>query len=643
MKLENREILPVLSDVLTKLQALPLGRLEQHVFPELCRLCNAEALLVFQSVPEENLVKRIMGYSVDLLHPLMQIFRFEHVSHLCYRPCLIKNDITNPEVRETLLKQGDVSFFIYPVHLENMGTLFFYFSSKDETPAWDENALAAASKALALKLWGEEEKRLRHNDAFLLSTASHETRTQITAFLALAESLENRKISDEAANDIVLLRKTAEVMLQTLNSILDYGKIRSGRMQLNPVPFDIGECISSVTEIFSSLAKKSSTRLTFDLSELTIPVIIMDPVLLRQVIFNLVNNAIKVTPNGEVFVKASSDSANNTITITVSDTGPGIPPEIIKTLFDVYVQADPLKSKGTGLGLAISRNIIDYLGGTIKGENNPDGGAVFSFTIPCEPAVRRNSSSLPLNILIIDDDPLAGKLTETTLSKLGHSVTSAASGKEALSAVERHSFDVIFMDIHLDDFHAEDLFRKIVSVPNRSHIPVYAYTASGDPKERDACLKAGFKGVLIKPLPRDVFKDLLDHIGFLKRLSYNDTPKTDAALDLFALTEFKRSVDAESFENLTSEFLLHSYTLLNGINNAFMTNNAAELYRFSHNLKSSSKMFGLKRMSALARDLEEIGKAGRIPAQKTANLIKRMTFEYRKATSFLQSYLQDNK
>ncbi len=633
----------LLSEALTKLQALPAGNLEQLVFPELCRLCGAQTLLVFQTVPGETWARRIMGYSSDLLHPLMQIFRFERMSSLCYRPLLIKDNISNPEVREILLKQGEVSFFIYPVHLENMGTIFFYFSSKAPEPSWNENVVAAVSKAVALKLWGEEEKRLRRNDAFLLSTASHETRTQITAFLALAESLENRKVSAEAANDIVLLHKTAEIMLQTLNSILDYGKIRSGRMQLSPVSFNMGECIAAVTEIFTPLAKKNGIRLSYDLSRLSAPNITMDPVLIRQIIFNLLNNAIKVAPNGRVEVSAFSDDAARVMTVSVSDTGPGIPDEIREKLFDPYVQADPMKSKGTGLGLAISRNIIDFLGGTLEAENKPEGGAKFSFSIPYEPAVHEDIPSLPLNVLLIDDDPMSLKLGKSYLEKLNHSVSAVPSGQEALHQMTEHNYDVAFMDIHLTDYDACELFTLMTSLPGYAELPVYAYTASGDPRERDACLQAGFRGVLIKPLPPDVFKSILDQIGFLKKFRFSDSPLEDASFDLNTLNEFKNSINIEQFDGLVAEYLLHSYTLIKEIGRAFMLNNPAELYRFSHNLKSASKTFGMKRLSSLAERLEQTGKSDTIPAEKTAEEIKLLEKEYKKSTMLLQQYLQEAK
>ena len=643
MNKNSKSLFYELSEALTKLQALPVTHIEQQVFPELCRLCNVETMLVFQSVPGENWAKRILGYSHDMLHPLMQMFRFERMSHLCYRPCLIKDNITNPEVRATLLKQGDVSFFIYPVHLENAGTVFFYFSSKDKKHRWNESILAVVSKTVALRLWGEEEKKARQNDSFLLSTASHETRTQLAAFLALTESLENKNLPKDALADVGLLQKTAENMLQTLNGILDYGKIKSGRMRLNPVAFNIGECIKSIVEIFTPLAQKNGVSLSCDLSGLSAPTINMDPVLIKQVIFNLLNNAVKVAPNGSIRLTVSSDDDKRLISVAVADTGPGIPEDIKDTLFDAYVQADPMKSKGTGLGLAISKNIISFLGGTIRADNAPEGGAVFSFSIPYEPAAQKDTATLPLNILLIDDDQMSLKLTEAYLIKLNHHVSLANSAEKGLDMLKRHNYDVAFADIHLTDLDALELLEKIREIPNRNGMPVYAYTASGDPKERDACLKAGFSGVLIKPLPKDVFKNILDQIGILKKFRFSDSPLENSSFDLKTLIEFKDAIDPEQFENLVSEYLLHSYTLFNEINRAFMANNPSDLYRFAHNLKSASKTFGLKLLSKCAERIEKIGKSGIIPAEKTAKDIKLLEKEYKKSTMLLQQYIQENK
>lgn len=637
----DKKILTILSKILEA----DYDKLANSIFRDICVLLQTNRILVYRAEPQETISKLFLSYSPKLIHPLMQIMPLKEYAHLFNKSNDIKDTMHLEELKQSMLDAGDTFFYLYPVFRENKALYIFCYVTSKEKVTWREDLIGLFSTVLALKFGEEKALELYQNESFMLSTASHEIRTQIGSFIGIADLLTRTKLDKPQKKKVTLLQQGAENMLQTLNSILDYGKLKAGKIHLQYVPFDFAEMINSISEMFIPIAEKNHTQLTCDLSKLKTHHITSDPGRLKRIIFNLVSNAIKFTNNGKVKISAESNDKHKLITVTVSDTGVGIPETMKDLLFKEYQQADTnsfLSLKGTGLGLSISYKLIKRLGGKIDWESKEGKGTKFWFEVPYSPVEDRELSPFPLKILLVDDEPINTKLTASFLTKLGHYVTIAETAKDALFIAHENTFDLMLLDLHLPDESGYELFTKICQLKHHVETPIYAFTASADSSEEASCLNKGFKGVVEKPFSKDALKDILYKICSEKKQRFSDTEKEDAIFDLSVLVNFRNSIGPEGFQNLVSEFLLHSYNLVMELNAITNSENYAEIYRISHNLKSAAKAFGLTGLASRAERIEKLSKTEAPEAEEFLALLKKLEKEYNKSTMLLQQYTQEN-
>lgn len=632
--------------VLSKIVAIDAEQLAGVMFPRVCALCGAQSLLVYRMEPGQTVAQLYLSYSPKLIHPLLQMMFTQNISHLFNRPFLVRETIPSSELRQKILDSGDLSYMIYPVFRAASPSYFFYFTSEREDNPWREDLVAAFSNMLALRLADDEARKNLKHESILLTTASHEIRTQISAFIGLSENLAMTELTPEQEKSVTVLRQTAESMLQTLNGILDYSRLKAGKLHMEYAPFDVGEMISGVADLFSPLAEKVNTVLSCDFSKLTEPRITSDSTQLRRAVFNLVNNAVKFTQNGNVFISAETDESRKILRITVKDTGIGIPASKRATLFNEYEQASTssaLKIKGSGLGLNITYHIVKTLGGSIDWVSQEGKGARFWIQIPYTVPEQTEAVCLPLRILIVDDEPINTRIISAFLVNQGHPVTNARTKEEALNFLHQRSYDLILLDLHLPDGDGLDLFSEIRALPSVRETAVYALSASTDLYEESLCMNKGFNGFLQKPVARNVLSALLNKICAEKRQRFSDTSDEDTLFDLNTLISFKNSMSAENFSKLVSEFLLHSYSLVTNLNTAAKLQDYKEVYRFAHNLKSAARVFGLTRLASHAETIESLSKPDNPNKESILPLLKELETEYNKSTMVLQQYLQENK
>jgi len=353
-----------------------------------------------------------------------------------------------------------------------------------------------------------------------------------------------------------MARLSAHSLLEVLNDILDFSKIEAGRLEVNPIEFSVRQCIADISRILRFLAEQK--HLSFDCRiECAVPErVIGDPHRLRQILMNLLGNAIKFTAQGRVglLVDLESETVDSVmLRYSISDTGIGIPAGQEQVIFEAFRQADGSTTRkygGTGLGLAICSRLVDLMGGTISVQSRPGTGSTFQFTTrfaiapqtapaaeiqPTDSlslqnmlaAVGTNHSrpALKLSVLLAEDNMINQHLVKRLLEKRGHRVMMAASGREALDHVERESFDVILMDVQMPDMDGLEATARIRKIEKLRSIytPVIALTAHTMKGDRERCLAAGMDHFINKPIDAERFVEAVEAAAAERRRRVDDS------------------------------------------------------------------------------------------------------------------------
>ncbi|MEI8287982.1 MAG: amino acid permease [Verrucomicrobiota bacterium] len=371
-----------------------------------------------------------------------------------------------------------------------------------------------------------------------LAVMSHEIRTPMNGVIGFTSLLAQTPMSASQKEFVDTIASSGESLLVIIDDILDYSRIESGKFKLSPKPMDLRPCLESALNVCLP-GPDRPVSLNFVIAPEVPARILSDENRLRQVLVNLISNAVKFTPQGSVTVYVSPEAVNDNgrsfLHFSVIDTGLGIPAEKLDNLFKPFSQVDSSSTRrqgGTGLGLAICKNLVKLMGGEIWVESETKKGSTFHFTIPIEPLPRAASlgaspsepGSLqhpdgafplgqPLNILLVEDIKVNRALVLKMLNVFGYSADVAENGSECLNMVKTKSYDLIFMDLYMpemDGFSATRQIRRWGEDRVLTRQPfIYALTANVMPKDLDACREAGMNDVLTKPIHLDVMKAAL--------------------------------------------------------------------------------------------------------------------------------------
>ena len=348
-----------------------------------------------------------------------------------------------------------------------------------------------------------------------LATMSHEIRTPMTGMLGMLRILRDGRLDAEQRRHLATASGAGEALLGILNSILDYSKIESGKVEPNAEPFRLSDALMGVIDLMRPAAAENGLRLEVVIDEKLAPWLIGDSGKIRQIVFNLVSNAIKFTPHGEVRVDAkvlASDTKVQTIAISVKDTGIGIAPDQLEQVFDPFTQSDVSVTRrygGTGLGLAISRGIAEALNGRLDVKSVPGRGSTFTLTLtlsktdaPGHVADEQGAISRPAprRILVVEDDEATRQIAAHFLGQLGHSVATVKDGHAAFAACAAFAPDIVLMDISLPDMDGITTARRLRESSSRSRLPVIAMSAHVFREEVDHYLASGMDAYVAKPL-----------------------------------------------------------------------------------------------------------------------------------------------
>ncbi len=364
-----------------------------------------------------------------------------------------------------------------------------------------------------------------------LANISHEIRTPLNGVLGMVQVMAQEALPPRQQKRLEVIRQSGETLLALLNDLLDMSKIEAGRLELESLEFDLEEAVESVCAAFKLAAERK--RLTFDIRfGGTAGICRGDPTRLRQVITNLVSNAIKFTDTGGIAISCTREG--DQVRFLVADTGIGMAREVVDRLFGKFVQADTSTTRrfgGTGLGLAISRDLVQLMGGRISVESAPGEGSRFVFDMPLPRVGGRSlraadsqsdaQNSHVLRILAAEDNQINRMVLEAFLETAGHSAVFVENGAEAVTAWDEALWDVILMDVQMpvmDGTEATAIIRRREGELGRAPTPIVALTANAMSHQADAYLAAGMDAVVAKPVE---VKNLLETIDRVTRADRN--------------------------------------------------------------------------------------------------------------------------
>jgi signal transduction histidine kinase/CheY-like chemotaxis protein len=345
-----------------------------------------------------------------------------------------------------------------------------------------------------------------------LATMSHEIRTPMNGVLGMAQALENMPLDATTRDYVGVIRESAESLLGIINDILDYSRLEAGKMTVTPSAIRLRSLMDAQAALFASACAQKKLRLQVEIES--------DPVRLRQILVNLVGNAVKFTSRGHITLRVKPVTLPNGVAgvrFEIEDTGPGIPPAAQDWIFERFSQEDASTSRrfgGTGLGLAICRRLCHLLGGTIGCDSQQGRGSLFWFEIPVElqeieeapPPLISSTTAVSHgrpSVLCVDDNHVNRRVIETLLKPLCEKLVLVESGAAALEAAERQQFDVVLLDIHMPDMDGIETHHRLRRLANGGPRRIVALTADVVPEALARYEVAGFDDILAKPIEID--------------------------------------------------------------------------------------------------------------------------------------------
>jgi signal transduction histidine kinase/CheY-like chemotaxis protein/HPt (histidine-containing phosphotransfer) domain-containing protein len=483
-----------------------------------------------------------------------------------------------------------------------------------------EAAAAEARIAQGLAEAGERSKTQ------FLAVMSHEIRTPMTGVLGMADLLAAEPLPERQHSYVRTIRTSGEHLMSVINDILDFSRIEAGGLVLEEIDFAVADLIEQVRSIMAPQAVDRGLSLQFELDESAPQYVSGDPTRLRQVLVNLIGNALKFTSMGSVWVRVSATASQNKarLRFAVQDSGIGIPRDRQADLFNAFTQADlstTRKYGGSGLGLAICRRLVHAMGGTIGVDSEPGKGSLFWFELvlpvrtaapPTETASLAERRAAPLRVLVAEDVAVNRDLILAGLSRYGHEVVLAQNGSEAVEQVAHHEFDVVLMDVQMPEMDGIEATRRIRAMPKPAGaIPIFALTANVMEAERRRCLEAGMSRLLSKPIMwgelhaalHDIKRSAPELVAAEAAAATVPEAVTAPLLDCERIDGLKKMAGPVKLAQFLNNAMESAETLLAEIE--ALREQPAELALPAHRLAGTAPSFGLIRIGALARVVEE--------------------------------------
>lgn len=462
-----------------------------------------------------------------------------------------------------------------------------------------------------------------------LANMSHEIRTPLNGILGMANLLSDQIKGEENTHKIEVIQNCGETLLALINDILDFSKMEAGKIVLENIPFELFSCVKDIVELLGPKASEKGLLLHYKIENSVPNWIYGDTTRVRQILLNLVGNAIKFTERGEILVAISSKKMNSDlheIRIGVKDTGIGISKEAKKRLFKTFSQVDAATTRkfgGTGLGLSICKGLSEAMGGTIGANGELGQGSEFYFTLiakeaPTQSYKRKNFSEglgpdmaekYPLQILIAEDNRVNQLVVTGFLKRLGYTADVAANGLEAIQSLKRKKYDLILMDCHMPEMDGFEATREISKFWSNDRPKIIAATASTLEDDRKRCEEAGMDDILPKPITINGLAEILHKYS---TGCSEDTPQSANITSLFpnnlsvdktALLDAFHGVEDVLLSSIPS--FLESYSkMIKVLKKSATSGNFDAIKKTTHTLKGAAMNLYANKTVRLCEEME---------------------------------------